>query len=123
MKRSDVYAATVADLVSRFADVCVMQNRALVDDDIARFNHLYDQMAAIRDELKRRPGDQRSALRVLFDHRDLQVRLQAARAAFPVAPIEARRVVQAIADSRQYPQAGDAGMCLWALDEGIFVPD
>jgi len=54
---------------------------------------------------------------------DIQVRSQSARATLAVAPAEARRAIEAIAASRQYPQAGDAGMTLINLDRGIFVPD
>jgi hypothetical protein len=31
-------------------------------------------------------------------------------------------MLEAIANSRKYPQAGDAGMTLDALDRGIFKP-
>ncbi len=122
MKRSNLHDLTVAELVKRFAAICVEQNKALFLDEIAKFNRLYDKMAAIRDELKIRAGDQRGALLVLFDHPDIQVRLQAARAALAVAPQESRRMIEAIAASHRQPQAGDAGMSLWNLDRGVFVP-
>lgn len=111
-----------SELVHRFADNCIDQNKALFDDDISRFNRLYKTMALIRDELKSRPGDQRKELRTLFDHDDPQVRLQAATAALAVAPLEARSVIKKIAASQRQPQAGDAGMTLWNLDRGVFVP-
>ena len=76
----------VRQLVDRFAAICVDQDRALLYSEIAKFNRLYSQMAAIRDELKRRPGDQRRALLDLYTHQNAQVRLQAARASFAVAP-------------------------------------
>jgi hypothetical protein len=31
-------------------------------------------------------------------------------------------MLQDMADSREYPQSGDAGMTLYALDRGIFKP-
>jgi len=37
-------------------------------------------------------------------------------------PDEARATLVAISKSKHFPHAGDAGMCLWALDEGIFKP-
>lgn len=122
MTRLTLETMTVAELVEHFAKVCIEQGAALFDHKISKFNRLYDQMAAISDELEKRPGDQRRALLALFVHRDIQVRLQAARIAFALAPREARQVIEEIAASRRYPQAGDAGMCLWALDEGIFMP-
>lgn len=123
MKIQDLHQLTLVDLVERFTANCVEQGTALFDNDTSRFNRLYGKMAAIRDELKSRPGDQRSALLTLFDHRDIQVRLQAARAAFAIAPGKAREVIEGIAASHHYPQAGDAGMTLANLDRGVFVPN
>jgi hypothetical protein len=122
MKRFDIHNATVAELVDRFATICVAQNDALFLHQISKFNRLYDQMAAITEELKSRSGDQRRALIALHDHRDIQVRLQAARMTLAVAPQESRRVIEAIAASKWYPQAGDAGMSLRGLDSGQYVP-
>jgi len=39
-----------------------------------------------------------------------------------VAPETARNALQVIADSKFYPQAGDAGMLLRGLDDGSFHP-
>ena len=113
---------SVTDLVDRFTAAALGQFKAELQSDIAKQNRFIEQGWAIADELKSRAGDQRSALLRLFDHPNVQVRLNAARLTLAVAPTAAREVVQAIADSRQYPQAGDAGMCLSALDQGIFTP-
>lgn len=120
--RLNDHSIATSELVDRFADNCIDQNKALFDDDISRFNRLYKTMVLIRDVLKSRPGDQRRELRKLFDHDDLQVRLQAATVALAVAPQEARSVIEKIAASQRFPQAGDAGMTLWNLDRGVFVP-
>jgi hypothetical protein len=109
-------------LVDRFGAICVEQDQALLHSEIARFNRLYSKMAAIRDELKQRQGDRRRALVKLYDHPNAQVRLQAARATLAVAPKEARSVIETLANSRKYPQAGDAGMTLENLDSGFFKP-
>jgi hypothetical protein len=87
---------TVAELVDRFAAICVKQDKALFEDEVAKFNRLSRQMVAIRDELKSRPGDQRSALHALFEHPNLQVRLQAAKATLAVAPETARQMIERI---------------------------
>jgi hypothetical protein len=79
-------------------------------------------MDAIEEELKVRPGDQRRALIPLYNHPNVQVRLKSAIATLALAPDAARRQIQDIADSRDYPQAGDAGMTLDCLDRGIFRP-
>ena len=91
-------------------------------DEIAEFNRLYGQMDAVKKELKSRPGDQRRALLTLYDHPNIQVRLTAAEGTLAVAPEAARGLLQSIKDSREYPQAADAGMTFWDLDRGIFKP-
>ena len=122
MTSADLKAMTVAQLVENFAIMGVKQNKALLWDDLSEFNSLYGQIDAIREELKGRPGDQRRALLELFNHRDLQVRLNAAKATLAVAPDQARAMLEHIKERHRGPQRGDAGMCLWALDQGIFVP-
>ena len=74
------------------------------------------------EELQSREGDQRHALLPLYDHPNLQVRLNAVKNTLALTPEEGRRTLQAVADSKNYPYAGDAGMTLRALDEGIFQP-
>lgn len=113
---------SVGELVDRFAAVQVAQFEAELQSDIGKQNDCVRQAMAVADELKRRPGDQRSALTPLYEHPNVQVRLMAAKLTLAVAPTAAREIIQAIADSRRYPQAGDAGMCLWNLEQGIFKP-
>ena len=113
MTRAKLEDLTVAELVERFAAIGIKQNQALLGDEFAKFTRLYWQMDAIEKELRSRPADQRRALLALFDHRDMQVRLIAAKAILAVEPEAARRMLRAIVDSRRQPQAGDAGMCLW----------
>jgi hypothetical protein len=70
--------------------------------------------------------------RFRFHHQNAQVRLHqrerawsganAAKTTLVVAPVEARQTLHAIAESKQYPAAGGAGMSLWNLDRGIFKP-
>lgn len=74
-------------------------------------------------ELRARGVNARRVLMRLYKHPNLQVRLNAAKCTLGIEPVVARQVIQAIADSKLYPQAGDAGMCLWALDDGIFKPE
>ena len=123
MTRLDLHDLTVAQLIQRFAAMGVEQDKAEIWGDNAKVTQLFWQMEAVENELKIRPGDERKALLTLYDHPNVQVRLKAAKATLAVAPDDARRLLQIIASSRRQPQAGDAGMCLWALDEGIFVPE
>jgi hypothetical protein len=122
MTGADLKAMTVAQLVENFADMGVRQNKALLWDELSEFNSLYWQIDAIREELKSRPGDQRRALLALFNHPDMQVRLNAAKSTLAVAPDQAWAMLERFKERRRGPQAGDAGMCLWNLDRGVFVP-
>ena len=122
MRSITLQEMSVDQLVQRFESLGVDQGRALLFDEIAKFNRLFDQLELVEGELKTRPGDQRRSLLVLYRHPDRQVQLTAAKATLAVAPAEARAQLRTISDSREYPQAGDAGMTLWALDEGIFKP-
>jgi uncharacterized protein DUF2019 len=120
--KANLEQMTIIELVSRFTALALEQDDALLAEEIAKFNRLFDQMEAIKSELKRRSGDQRRALLDLYRHPNVHVRLKAAKATLAVAPEAARKALQAIADSREYPQAADAGMALDALDQGIFKP-
>jgi hypothetical protein len=123
MKRPDIVAMTVDELVDRFVAIALAEDKAFFDENKAKYRRLHDEMQAVRKELKSRPGDQRRALLPLFNHPHVAVRLKAAKATLAIAPKEARQVIETIAASHAFYYHGDAGMCLWALDEGIFVPD
>jgi hypothetical protein len=122
MTQPSVQSITVDQLVERFAKLGVEQDKAITADDKLKYERVYAQMSAIRDELRSRPGDQRKALLMLVDYPNMQVRLRAAQYALAVAPEAARRTIEAIAASTWPPQCYDARMCLWMLDEGKFVP-
>jgi len=122
MKRAKLQDITVSQLVERFTGIGIEQGQALLRRQYGKFNRLFDEMVAIEDELKRRDGDQRRELLSLYKHRNAQVRLNAIKATLAVSPEIARQALQALADSREYPQAGDAGMSLWNLEQGIFKP-
>jgi len=122
MRKLNLSDLTIDQLVARFSELGTEQDRAERTDNPSKYDRLFWQMEAVKNELKARPGDSRSALVKLYDHPNMQVRLKAAKATLAVAPIAARAVIEAIADSRSYPQAGDAGMCLANLDAGVFKP-
>lgn len=122
MTQSDFKNLTVADLVERFAALAVEDDKAEQKDEIAKRNRIRSQIFAVDKELKRRQGDQRRALLPLYDHPNMGVRLLAAKCTLAVAPGDARHMIESIAASNWFPHAGDAGMCLYMLDEGIFVP-
>lgn len=122
MKQTGLERMSVDQLVARFVDIALAQDQALLMDEYAKFNRLYGEMEAIEHQLRARDGDQRRTLVRLYEHPNAQVRLKAATATLAVVPQAARQKLQAIADSREYPQAGDAGMTILGLDDGTFRP-
>jgi hypothetical protein len=123
MKKPDeLQGMTVEQLVERFVVIALDQDKALLRREHARFNRLFDEMEAVEGELKARDGGQRQALLSLYDHPNTQVRVKAVKATLAVAPEPALRQLKEIAESRKYPQAGEAGMSLLNLERGIFKP-
>jgi hypothetical protein len=122
MKQLDLREMSTEQLVDHFAEIGVAQDKTLFEEDIAEFNRLYGQKKAIEEELRHRDGDQRHALLKLYGHSSIQVRLNAANATLAIAPEQARGMLQKIAESNSFPQAGDAGMALWNLDRGVYRP-
>jgi ParB-like chromosome segregation protein Spo0J len=122
VKRTKLEELSVDELVDHFVEIGLAQDKADLYGEIAKFNRLFEQMQDVVQELRSRAGDQRRALLALYDHPNLQVRLKAVKNSLALAPGEGRRVLQAIRESRDYPYAGEAGMTLRALDEGIFKP-
>lgn len=105
------------DLVKQYAELSAMQGRAMsLLVSSSRTNRIGDQIYEISKELKRRPGDHRTALLKLLSHPDDWVRFNAATSTISLAPGQARQVMQTIADSKVYPQAGQAGMYLSMYD-------
>ncbi len=123
MKQAKLDQMTIDQLVTRFAEIGVAQDEAELVGEIGKFNSLYRQMDATEKELRRRGPEARLALLNLYDHPNMQVRLNAAKRTLGIAPDAARHALQAIFDSKFQPQAMDAGMCLWNLDRGVFKPD
>ncbi|GIK80860.1 MAG: DUF2019 domain-containing protein [Pseudorhodoplanes sp.] len=121
--RSDPFKKmTNQQLAQRYIEIGLAQDEALLMDEYGKFNRLFESMRAIEKELQSRDGDQRRILLNLLSHPNEQVRLNTAKATLAIAPAEARRTLELLARARLGPQSGDAGMCLWALDEGIFKP-
>jgi cytochrome c oxidase assembly protein Cox11 len=123
VKNTNLDNLTIVQLVERFAALGIEEDKAVFDDDNAKYNRLYWQMDAVKQELKRRPGDEQRALLPFFDHPNMWVRLMAAKGTLAVAPEAAQKMLQAIEAWGRQPYAGDAGMCLVNLDRGIFVPE
>jgi hypothetical protein len=114
--------ATVSQLTEHYIEIGIEQDDALLRGDTKEFNRLFDRLRDIEHALRARKGDQRRNLISLFNHSNMQVRLNAAKATLAISPQAGREALEAIRASKWQPQAGDAGMCLRALDQGIFKP-
>ena len=123
IKRKYLAAMTNDELVDRFAEIGVAQDKAIEQDNNRAYRKLYAQMEAVDKELRSRGREARLALMALYDYPNMQVRLKAATYTLGVVPEPARRLIQAIADSGWPPQALDAGMTIVNLDNGVFKPD
>jgi hypothetical protein len=122
MKRLVLRDMSADQLVHQFALLAVAQDAKLLENDIAVVNRLFRKIAEIETELKRRFGDQRMKLMVLYEHPNMQVRLKAAGATLAVAPQAARKQLEEIVASKWQPYAGDAGMTITNLDSGFYKP-
>ena len=122
MKKINLQTLNIEQLIAHFVEIGLAQEKVLLHDDSAMFSALFCDMRSVVEELKGRDGDQRRALLSLYEHPNLQVRLKAVKNSLALAPEEGRRVLRSIADSHEHPQALEAGMTLWNLDEGIFKP-
>lgn len=118
----DLHDKPLHELVGQFVDIALAQDEALMRDETARYNRLFDRMEEVKAELKSRVGDQRRTLVSLFAHPSAQVRMKAAVATLALTPDESRAVLQKIKDQQEFPQALHAGMTLWNLEQGIFKP-
>lgn len=123
MTTNNLKNMTLEELVDRFIALGVAQDKASQEFDTEAFTPLYWSMDAVNKELRRRGLEGRRALLPLFTHENPQVRLQAARFGYGVAPEAARQCLQAIFDSKMPPQYLDAGMSLAALDNGTSMLD
>ena len=122
MKRINLTAMTIEQLVQRFAKIGIEQDNVERLEDRPKYNRLYWQANAVETELRNRGKDERQALLTLYDSPNMQVRLNAATATLAVVPEQARHALQAIRESRWFPQAGYAGMLICGLDDGSFKP-
>jgi hypothetical protein len=122
MKATQLQDMSIKHLTECFVEIGIAQDQALLADDLTRFNRLFDQMQAIVQELRARDGDQRRALLALYDHPNMQVRLKAVKNTLALSPQAGRAMLEEIANSNHFPQAGEAGMSLTNLDQGVFKP-
>jgi hypothetical protein len=108
----DLSKLSIDQLLDRFVELSLQDERAANIARVAIRNQLVVQIGDVKKELQNRPGDQRDALVVFFTHPNLYVRYHAATNLMSMMPVEARLQMEAIADSKIYPIAGHAGTYL-----------
>jgi hypothetical protein len=113
---------SVSELVERFVEIALQQDDAKFRFDNKRFNRLFEKMNEVDLELQARGPEARRALIPLYEHPNLQVQIKAAKRTLAVAPVEARAVLERISDSGEMPQALEAGMSIYGLDNGTYKP-
>ncbi|BAT61229.1 hypothetical protein GJW-30_1_03786 [Variibacter gotjawalensis] len=122
MRKRSLPGQSNEQLVGYFIEIAVAQEYEQSYGSIAKYSRLFHQMQALVSELKSRTGDQRRLLIDLHKHENWHVRYKAAKATLAVAPVESRQLLERIAASNHFPEAGEAGMTLVALDRGIYKP-
>lgn len=122
---SGLKLASLNVLIDEFAASAVRQAEAQEDvepgneDDYEAVNREIAWGWEVRDEILLRGQDGVVELITLFSHPDMQVKLCAAKAIMDIEPLEARRMVEWIANEAYPPQSGDAGMCLLYIDRKL----
>ena len=123
MKLIYLKGLTTEQLIEEFACLARRMGSAVLDSETRLFNRLFSKMQAIDRELRSRGREARIMLVPLLEDEDRFVRYYAAKYLLGLVPDRARRVIEEIAKFKYDALCGDAGMCLYALDAGIFKPD
>ena len=122
MRRQNLEGFTIDQLLHRYVEIGERQYDAWEVGDTAKFSRLFTRMSEMEAELRRRGPEARRSLLQLYDHENLQVRLNAAKSTLAIAPEPARAELEDIRSLKWPHLSLDAGMCIRALDEGIFKP-
>ena len=101
----------------QFRNSCLAQYDTYMTERVDKRNKLFDFIISATRELKRRGVEERRSLLTLFTDKNPQVRLQAAKSVYSVAPVEAKACLEAIAAAGLPDQSLSAGMTLSRLEE------
>lgn len=107
---------TIEQLLGLYTELGLAQYAAEKRGRRSQFNRLAKKGFDVVDELERRPGDQRLALRQFYDHPNMRVRYNAARDTWFAANIESRRKLEELRDSNWLPYSAEAAMQIRILD-------
>lgn len=113
---------TIDELLARFVTISEQQYPLTLNDDFKNYNALFDKLTAIDRELRHRGIDARLALTRLFDHPNIQVRLNAAKRSLAVARQSSLVVLRQIIKEDIGPFRLAAGMTVALVEDGTIVP-
>jgi hypothetical protein len=113
---------SVDELVELFRTHALEQYQAMLRGEQSKVNAAFWKLVEVSDELKSREGDQRSALLRLYDDKNSQVKVKAMKHTLAVARERAIEGLSKLRANKNDPVCLEAGMCLWAMEEGIFKP-
>lgn len=113
----DLTKFTVPELLAQFRNACLAQYDTYLRENTRKYNNLFDFLVAVTRELKRRGVEERRSLLSLLADKNPQVRMQAAKSVYSVAPVEAKACLEAIAATGLPNVSLSAGMTWWRLEE------
>jgi hypothetical protein len=116
MKPESLKRLTVEELVELFEQIGVQQDEAILFDESDKYEELYLDLDEVDKEIRLRGLRARLDLLRLYEHPNMQVRLNAAKRTLAVSPLQARKLLEQISARKDVPQGGDAGMALRALE-------
>ena len=122
MKNFDPKTASVDELIARFLELSIEQYEMEMSGHGTRRNRAVRARFAVEDALQERDGDARRLLVRFYEHANVQVQCNAASATLALFPEEARRRLEHIRRWTAGVTKLEAGMRLWAIDTGRYVP-
>ena len=123
MKIEKLEDFTNEQLAEKFVELSREMGMAVLDSETRKFNKMFPIMQRIDMILRARGREARLVLLPLLESDDRFVRYYAAKYLLGLVPAPARAVIEDIARYKYDALCGHAGMCLYALDKGIFRPD
>jgi len=131
-KSNDLANLSNEQLIDAYIDLSRQQGVATRKEDIRKYNRLFDKVAAIERELRKRGDDVRKALLIpllklssgesRIDYEAAQRRYNAAMELMAVAPDPAKATLEELAESALQDYVVRAGMALLNLERGRWKP-
>ena len=119
---SEFAVLSIEQLVGIYEGVSVEEFDALELGDMPSVRKLFSKLKSVDQEIRARGIEARRKMLPLLNHRNPQVRINAAKALLAIAPQEARSALELLAFRGPSIQRLDARMCIRHLEEGVFKP-